>query len=154
MCYMTVAAVSLVKHSSHSHPATVALKAEQAQTQPTQHTLIQKHDGTVRDMCKRLLEQRWAVTVVLSDRTVTRLQDTMTLELQDDCWQIMTELSPVFTARKCAKKKTSPTPTPSPSACWRNTSSTQRMTTRMCQSSCVKFRSSSGSTCGHLTNLL
>lgn len=53
-------------------------------------------------MLGRLLEQRWAVTAVLSDRTVTRLQDARTQEIRDEHWQIMEEIAPVLETLKCA----------------------------------------------------
>ena len=48
-------------------------------------------------MFGRQLEQRWAVTAVLSDRTVTKLQDARVLELKDEYWQLMEDV-----ALKCA----------------------------------------------------
>ncbi|KAM3875305.1 E3 SUMO-protein ligase ZBED1-like [Diretmus argenteus] len=104
VCRVIVAAGRLVKHFSHSHPATVALKAKQAIMQLPQHRLIQSTKtrwNSVCDMFDRLVEQRWALSAVLSDRNVTKLQDARTLELQDDYWQIMTEILPVLATLKC-----------------------------------------------------
>ena len=36
--------------------------------------------NSVCDMFERLMEQRWAVTAVLSDRTVTKIQNARTLD--------------------------------------------------------------------------
>ncbi|KAJ8353586.1 hypothetical protein SKAU_G00211530 [Synaphobranchus kaupii] len=53
-------------------------------------------------MLERLHEQRWAVTAVLSDRTVTKLGDAKTLELTDDNWKIIENLLPVLNSLKTA----------------------------------------------------
>ncbi len=54
------------------------------------------------DMFERLLEQRWAVCAVLSDRNVTKLADARTLDLKDEHWQTVEELTPVLKSLKCA----------------------------------------------------
>ncbi|KAG5282917.1 hypothetical protein AALO_G00036150 [Alosa alosa] len=69
------------------------------------HKLIQSCKtrwNSVMDMFARLLEQRWAVTAVLSDRTVTKLQDARVLELTDEYWGIIGELAPLLETLKCA----------------------------------------------------
>ena len=53
-------------------------------------------------MFDRLVEQRWAVAAVLSDRTATKLQDARILELKDEYWQMMEDTQPVLSALKCA----------------------------------------------------
>ncbi|KAK5933029.1 hypothetical protein CgunFtcFv8_004687 [Champsocephalus gunnari] len=53
-------------------------------------------------MFDRLLEQRWAVAAVLSDRSVTTLSDARTLDLADDSWIVMEEMLPVLRSLKCA----------------------------------------------------
>ncbi|KAJ8395372.1 hypothetical protein AAFF_G00033570 [Aldrovandia affinis] len=53
-------------------------------------------------MCDRLVEKWWAVTAVLSDRTVTLLQDARVLQLKDEYWQLMEDIVPVLAALKCA----------------------------------------------------
>lgn len=45
--------------------------------------------NSVCEMFDQLMEQRWAVVAVLSDRTVTKLQDARILELKDEYWQLM-----------------------------------------------------------------
>lgn len=60
-----------------------------------------KQDGT-RPARRCLKEQRWAVTAVLSDGTVTKLQDARVLELKDEYWQLMEDMVPVLGALKCA----------------------------------------------------
>lgn len=70
------AAGRLVQHFSHSTVACKALEAKQDQMQLPKHKLIQSCKtrwNSVVDMFERLIEQRWAVTAVLSDRTVTKL---------------------------------------------------------------------------------
>ncbi|XP_059367736.1 E3 SUMO-protein ligase ZBED1-like [Carassius carassius] len=58
--------------------------------------------NSVCEMFDRLVEQRWAVVAVLSDRTVTKLQDARILELKDEYWQLMEDTQPVLSALKCA----------------------------------------------------
>ena len=45
-----------------------------------------------------VVEQRWAVAGVLSDRTVTKLQDARVLELKDEYWQMMEDTQPALSA--------------------------------------------------------
>ncbi|XP_075325281.1 E3 SUMO-protein ligase ZBED1-like [Odontesthes bonariensis] len=99
------AAGRLVKHFHHSTPATRALEAKQEQLQLPKHRLIQSCKtrwNSVRDMFERLMEQRWAVTAVLSDRTVTKIQNARILEMKDEHWQLMEDSLPVLKALKCA----------------------------------------------------
>lgn len=58
--------------------------------------------NSVCEMFDRLVEQQWAVVAVLSDRTVTKLQDARILELKDEYWQLMEDTQPVLSALKCA----------------------------------------------------
>ncbi len=53
-------------------------------------------------MFERLLEQRWAVCAVLSDRNVTKLADARTLDLKVEHWETVEELTPVLKSLKCA----------------------------------------------------
>ncbi|KAK5910468.1 hypothetical protein CesoFtcFv8_004300 [Champsocephalus esox] len=74
------------------------------QTLPV-HRLIQycrTRWNSIYDMFDRLLEQRWAVAAVLSDRSVTTLSDARTLDLADDSWIVMEEMLPVLRSLKCA----------------------------------------------------
>ncbi|KAK0139092.1 hypothetical protein N1851_024374 [Merluccius polli] len=69
------------------------------------HWLIQSCKTRWNSVCQtfeRLLEQRWAVTAVLSDHTATKLQDARVLELKDEYWQLMEDVAPVLGALKCA----------------------------------------------------
>lgn len=100
-----VAASRLVKHFSHSNPANKALEAKQKQMQLPSHKLIQSCKtrwNSVCDMFSRVTEQRWAVSAVLSDRTVTKLTDARTLELRDEYWQLIGDVAPVLETLKCA----------------------------------------------------
>ena len=100
-----VAASRLVQHFNHSNPANKALAAKQKQMQLPSHKLIQSCKtrwNSVSDMFNRLTEQRWAVSAVLSDRTVTKLTDARTLELRDEHWQLMEDVAPVLKTLKCA----------------------------------------------------
>lgn len=101
------AASRLVAHFNHSNPATIALKNKQAQQGLPKHKLIQSCPtrwNSVYAMLERLHEQRWAVTAVLSDRTVTKLAEARTLELTDDNWQTIETMLPVLESLKTATK--------------------------------------------------
>ena len=58
--------------------------------------------NSVYDMFERLIEQRWAVTAVLSDRTVTKLSDARVLDLSSEHWKLMEEVLPVLNKLKSA----------------------------------------------------
>ena len=95
----------LVSHFHHSTVATESLKQKQQQQNLPEHKLVQfcrTRWNSIHDMFERLLEQRWAVSAVLSDRTVTQLSDARTLEQTDDSWTVMEELLPVLHSLKCA----------------------------------------------------
>ncbi|XP_073729765.1 E3 SUMO-protein ligase ZBED1-like [Misgurnus anguillicaudatus] len=97
------AAGRLVQH--HSTVATKALRDKQVQMKLPPHRLIQSCKtrwNSVSDMFAWLVEQRWAVTAVLSERTVTKLADARILELKDEYWQLMEDVAPVLAALKCA----------------------------------------------------
>lgn len=99
------AAGKLVSHFNHSTVATKAPQKKQEQMGLPAHRLIQlckTRWNSVCDMFNRLKEQRWAVATVLSDRTVTRLQDARVLELKDEYWQLIEETQPMLTALKTA----------------------------------------------------
>lgn len=53
-------------------------------------------------MLAHLHEQRWAITAMLSDRSVTKLADTKTLELNDD--QTIEMMLPVLQSLKTANE--------------------------------------------------
>lgn len=100
-----VAAGKLVKHFNHSLLASEALELKQVQMCLPQHKLVQSSKArwdTICDMFERLLEQRWAIKAVLSDRTITNRQEAQTLEIEDDCWQIIENFTPVLATLKWA----------------------------------------------------
>lgn len=100
-----VAAGKLVKHFKHNLLASEALGQKQAQMCLPQHKLIYSSKArwdTICDMFERLLEQRWAIKAVLSDRTITNRKEARLLEIEDDCWQIIENFSPVLATLKWA----------------------------------------------------
>ena len=99
------AAGKLVKHFNHNLLASEALEHKQVQMCLPQHKLIQSSKArwdTICDMFERLLEQRWAIKAVLSDRTITTRQEAQNLEIEDDCWQIIENFTPVLATLKWA----------------------------------------------------
>ncbi|XP_074549985.1 E3 SUMO-protein ligase ZBED1-like [Halichoeres trimaculatus] len=104
------ACTRLVSHFHHSTVATVALKKKQLQLRDPgdkspPHKLIQSCKtrwNSVLDMFQRLHSERWAITAVLSDRTVTKLTDARTLELTDDNWHTIESMLPVLDSLKTA----------------------------------------------------
>lgn len=102
---IVVAAGRLVKHFNHNLQASEALEQKQVQMCLPQCKLIQSSKArwdTICDMFQRLLEQRWAIKAVLSDRTITNRQEAQTLEIEDDCWQIIENFTPVLATLKWA----------------------------------------------------
>lgn len=100
-----VAAGKLVRHFNHNLLASEALEQKQVQMCLPQHKLIRSSKArwdTICDMFERLLEQRWAIKAVLSDRTVTNRQEAQVLEIEDDCWQIIENFTPVLATLKWA----------------------------------------------------
>ncbi|XP_040897497.1 E3 SUMO-protein ligase ZBED1-like [Toxotes jaculatrix] len=100
-----VAAGKLAKHFNHNLLASEALEQKQVQMCLPQHKLIQSSKArwdTICDMFERLLEQRWAIKAVLSDRIITNRQEAHTLEIEDDCWQIIENFTPVLATLKWA----------------------------------------------------
>ncbi|GAA6082515.1 zinc finger BED domain-containing protein 1-like, partial [Tachysurus ichikawai] len=83
--------------------------ADYLKTSVEQWGLDGKHDRlkctqSAADMLVRLHEQSWAITAMLSDRTVTKLADAKTLELIDDHWQTIEEMLPVLQSLKTASE--------------------------------------------------
>lgn len=99
------AAGRLVQHFSHNLLAGEALKQKQVQMCLPQHKLIKSSKArwdTICDMFECLLEQRWAIKAVLSDRTITSRQEALALEIEDDCWQVIENFTPVLATLKWA----------------------------------------------------
>lgn len=92
-------------HFKRSYKATNALKAKQLDMNLPTHKLIQHcvtRWNSVYDMFSRILEQRWAVSAVLSDRNVTKLADARTLELHDDMWTLIEDAGSCLKSLKTA----------------------------------------------------
>ncbi|KAK0135825.1 Zinc finger BED domain-containing protein 1 [Merluccius polli] len=92
------AARNLVGHFRKSAKATAALKEKQKQQNVVEHKLIQ--DVATRwnstcEMLDRLVEQRWPVTAVLSDPSITKKGD-RTLDLTADQWKLAQETAEVL----------------------------------------------------------
>ena len=85
------AARHLVKHFDKSELATVALRKRQEQMQAEHHILIQDVSTQWKStyfLIVHLLEQRWPITAVLSDQSVTKPSDRSLDFLQNSgiCW--------------------------------------------------------------------
>ncbi len=103
--HVVAAASRVVSHFHHSTTAAQALKQKQQLQNLPEHKLVQycrTRWNSIHDMFERLLEQRWAISAVLSDRVFTKLSDARTLELTDDSWGVIEELLPVLRSLKCA----------------------------------------------------
>jgi len=95
------AASHLVMHFHHSPLATNELLKKQLEMKPNEPTkkLIQHCKtrwNSAFHMMERLVELRWPVVAVLSDRDVTKLSDARTLDLKEDNWILMKQLLPVL----------------------------------------------------------
>ncbi|KAM4578932.1 zinc finger BED domain-containing protein 4-like [Fundulus diaphanus] len=102
---IVAAAGRLARHFGHSPLAGEALEQKQAQMCLPQRKLVRSDKArwdTVCDMFQCLLEQRWAIKAVLSDRTVTSKHEAQALEIGDDCWQVMENFAPVLATLKWA----------------------------------------------------
>ncbi|KAI7804553.1 putative zinc finger BED domain-containing protein 1-like [Triplophysa rosa] len=100
-----VAAGRLVRHFNHSTPACKALEAKQVKCnfRNTSSFSRVKQDGTRYVACSEdFLNKGGLLQRFFHDRTVTKLQDARTLEIRDEYWQIMTEITPVLETLKCA----------------------------------------------------
>uniref|UniRef100_H3BEL7 HAT C-terminal dimerisation domain-containing protein n=1 Tax=Latimeria chalumnae TaxID=7897 RepID=H3BEL7_LATCH len=84
------AARCLVKHFHRSEAASSALRTKQQQMAVPQHSLKQGWNSTLH-MVTCLLEQRWPVTAVLSDSTMTAKRQHY-LELQSNQWSLLEEV--------------------------------------------------------------
>lgn len=100
-----VAAGKLAKHFKSSLPASEALEQKQIQMCLPQRKLVRSSKtrwDTICEMLECLLEQRWAIKAVLSDRTVTNRREAQALEIEDDCWQIIENFTPVLATLRWA----------------------------------------------------
>ena len=88
------AARRLVKHFWKSDLATSALRKRQEQMQTDRHNVATLWNSTYF-LIERLLEQRWPVTAVLSDPSVTKSGDRW-LDLTTEQWNLLAELKPLL----------------------------------------------------------
>ena len=95
------AASRLVGHFSHSPMATGELQKRQVQMEPEKNPVkliqyVKTRWNSVFDMFDRLVQLRWPVVAVLSDRNVTKPSDAKALDLKDEHWTMMSDLLPVL----------------------------------------------------------
>lgn len=105
LLHIITAAGKLVRHFNINHKVNEALQQKQLQMCLPQLKLIQSNKtrwDTICDMFERLLEQRWAIKAVLSDRTVFNRQEAQALEIEDDYWQIIENFTIVLATLKWA----------------------------------------------------
>ncbi len=98
------AARTLVEHFKRSELANTKLKEKQHQMNTPEHKLIQ--DVSTRwnstfFMLERLLEQRWPITVTLSDSEVTP-RGKHYFDLKPDQWSLLEELTQGLQPFQCA----------------------------------------------------
>ncbi|KAJ1128413.1 hypothetical protein NDU88_006792 [Pleurodeles waltl] len=101
---VVAAANRLVAHFHHCSMAAEALVRKQAKLQVKQHCLIQSCSGwmSVHNMFERLCEQRWAITAVLSDSSVTKPSAAQKLQMPDEHWQFIEDILPLLSTLKFA----------------------------------------------------
>ena len=111
------AASHLVTHFHHSPMATNALLKRQREMKPTETAkkLVQHCKtrwNSAYDMMERLVELRWPVAAVISDREIVKQQDAKALDLTKDQWELMrsmlTVLQPLQTATALLSAEKSP----------------------------------------------
>ena len=115
------AASRLVGHFSHSPMACGELEKRQLQMEPDKKPVklvqyVKTRWNSVFDMFNRLVQLRWPVVAVLSDRNVTKLTDAKALDLKDEHWTLMTDLLPVLQPLQVLTSLYSATDQPSASA--------------------------------------
>lgn len=105
LLHIITAAGKLVRHFNTNHNVNKALQQKQLQMCLPPLKLIQSNKtrwDTICDMFERLLEQRWAIKAVLSDRTIFNKQEAQALEIEDDYWQIIENFTTVLATLKWA----------------------------------------------------
>ena len=85
----------LTTHFRKSEPALRALRSRQKDMRVDSHNLIQDIRKSTYYMIERLIEQRWPITAVLSDHTVTKASDRY-LELKSNQWELLAALIEVL----------------------------------------------------------
>lgn len=102
---IVAAAGRLARHFNSNQVAGDALEQKQLQMCLPQRRLVRSSRAkwdTICDMFECLLEQRWAVKAVLSDRTVTDQCEAQALEMEDECWRTMENFTPVLSTLRWA----------------------------------------------------
>lgn len=95
----------LVSHFHHSTLASKCLEEKQKSLNLPIHRLIvscKTRWNSIIDMFERLHSQRQAVSAVLADRRVTKLNEEKKLAIPDSSWQVIEDFIPVLKALKCA----------------------------------------------------
>ena len=95
------AASRLVGHFAHSPLASGELDKRQLQMAPDKQAVkliqhVKTRWNSVYDMFERLVQLRWPVTAVLSDRGYTKPADAKTLDMRDEYWTLMSDLLPLL----------------------------------------------------------
>ena len=88
----------LTTHFRKTEPALRALRSRQKDMRVDSHNLIQDIStrwNSTYYMIERLSEQRWPITAVLSDHTVTKASDRY-LDLKSEQWELLTALKKVL----------------------------------------------------------
>ena len=88
----------LITHFRKSEPALRALRSRQKDMRVDSHNLIQDIStrwNSTYYMMEHLIEQRWPITAVLSDHTVTKASDRY-LDLKSEQWELLTALKEVL----------------------------------------------------------
>lgn len=96
---MAARASKIVGHFKHSNVANNALETKQEEMSAPKHRLIQSCKtrwNSTCDMLERLIEQRWPVCAVLSDRRATKAIDSRDLEFNNDQWELAEQLVKVL----------------------------------------------------------
>ena len=88
-------------HFAHSPMATGELEKRQLQMTPDKQALkliqhVKTRWNSVYDMFERLLQLRWPVTAVLSDKNFTKPTDAKTLDMREEYWSLMSDLVPLL----------------------------------------------------------
>lgn len=108
------AASRLVAHFSHSTVANNELKKrqksmsmseEEGNEEAQTYCLIQyvrTRWNSIADMFERLLKLRWPICAVLGDRSVTKYSDAKTLDLTNEQWGLIENITPVLLSLKKA----------------------------------------------------
>jgi hypothetical protein len=93
----------LVSHFRHSAVATNSLSKHQDNMKIKRKKLIvycKTRWNSAYDMLQRLVENRWAISAVLSDPAITKPNKAKALELTNDDWHVINSMCPVLESIK------------------------------------------------------